>query len=146
MFRTEETVVDIIRIIIVVVAICLFLPAVKVDMGILQYWSSIINTVPGVLTLISLVVTFFIVGKDSIVFALTPVLPIVISVGALLYKIDEFTKRMHDLYIEKELSEHSEFICKMDYGGYILIFALICLAVCTVVLSVLKTRRQQNSY
>ncbi|MBP5180681.1 MAG: hypothetical protein J6127_05275 [Clostridiales bacterium] len=144
MFRKEDTVIDIIRIVCLVMAIALFLPAAVAKYGIIAYWSSIINTVPGVLALISIVVSFFVVDKENVVFSLVPIVSVVFSGLALIYKIDVFTDNMYEKYLSDDYFNRYEFTVVMGYGAYILILALIVMLLCTIYLAALRLASQKN--
>lgn len=144
MFRKEDTVIDIIRIVCLVMAIALFLPAAVAKYGIIAYWSSIINTVPGVLALISIVVSFFVVDKENVVFSLVPIVSVVFSGLALIYKIDVFTDNMYEKYLSDDYFNRYEFTVVMGYGAYILILALIVMLLCTIYLAALRLASQKK--
>ena len=144
MFRKEDTVIDIIRIVCLIMAIALFLPAAVAKYGIIAYWSSIINTVPGVLALISIVVSFFVVDKENVVFSLVPIVSVVFSGLALIYKIDVFTDNMYEKYLSDDYFNRYEFTVVMGYGAYILILALIVMLRCTIYLAALRLASQKS--
>ena len=144
MFRKEDTVIDIIRIVCLVMAIALFLPAAVAKYGIIAYWSSIINTVPGVLALISIVVSFFVVDKENVVFSLVPIVSVVFSGLALIYKIDVFTDNMYEKYLSDDYFNRYEFTVVMGYGAYILILALIVMLLCTIYLAAVRLASQKS--